>query len=245
MDCRLLATTKVHVPDPGRWKALVTTFPRVVRDTLGARGPGYVSMAGGGPHMVRFHAGRVNGASRVYGAKRLAIPEAAAGEMGLRGGDTINWVLAAAGGRIRVYVVRAAGGARTAARGGPVKHGGPARLLLATSLLSRPVNNYGKPYVQTSIPRQCIRVLRAEDATHVRWERRGARYGLIPCGAGDGGARRLSRTTARSKYGTCGYLVTLPGEVGSLLYAGRGSRAAWHVVADGRGRWGIEAGRAA
>ena len=238
---RPLASTLVTRRDSRRPNGLAVKIPGAVLDASGIKGPGYISWArAGDSYRVSLHGGRAAGAAKLKPRMRAALPGDVVEAMRLCSHDTMDWVLAVSGGRIHVYAKKAAPGTgRPAPPAGP----GPGRTLrrrLATArVYERKAGKYG--YLQTTVPVPCIRVLLALDATHVRWEEAKDRLRMVPCKAGDGGARRLIRAR---KEGRVSHLVVLPRPAALFLYSGPGSEAAWHAVSDGRGWWGMEVGRA-
>ena len=223
-------------------KGLITSIPLVVRETFGIKHPKSVSWPGtGGFRPVILHRKRVEDAPITYGSTETMIPREMIAAMHLRDGDTMEWVLVASGGKIRVHVKRQKSRARPPMR--PRRRGitRPARMRLTTTRISRRKVRKFK-YVYAVIPRICLSVLLALDTTHVRWERAGRRFRVVPCKSGDEGARRLTRSYSTSKNAT--HMTMLPKRVASSLYTGSGSRLGWYAVAHPRAGWDIEVGRA-
>lgn len=237
MDRRPLVTSRIWQRKE-RKRGLVTTLPMVVTSALRAAGTLYLSWPGSGRYRAFILSReRVAGSSKITlpSNKKAGIPPEMAEDMGLGPGGRLDWMLAAIPGNGFQIHVRRHNGHRPAALPG----GGPG-VMPAQYLLSTRVGRFedGRTYhVQVAIPKPCLRLLGAEEATHVRWTRNDHHCRMIPCGPSDEGARRI--TLARNGRGNTSNVAYIPRELEGFLYRGTDSAVDWHAAADGMGRWEV------
>lgn len=233
MDGRIIAGSRVTYR--GR-NQLATTVPRAVLSIIGL--PSRISWHSGPGYLYVRPPGDGHDSYKVGSGNLVMIPKRARDAIGADGGAELEWVLAPVTGKgHEVRVQNTASRGARAASAARVRHKGcaPGPARIGTTKGSRVGPSTGF-YMQSVVPKECVRIIGAEDASHVRWAAGRNGYALEPCGENDRGAVRLSRV--KSQRGGFSYVVRLAGPFAGSVRDGNG-RVAWYGSSDGDGGWKV------
>lgn len=236
MDARLVAERVVNRPTAA-YKSVYSVIPSTLVKALGAADATRIIFEGTG----RYKGVRVSGGqpsdpcgARLSRTRVFEIPPCAGLEA--MDHDTLQWFITAQpGGKVGVHV-SIKGPALADIAKPPAKPGKMGTVPLADTRVYR-IRDKKYHHVQTTVPKICVDVLLARDASHIRWEKAGSYYRVSASSGGGADDRRLVRAANQKK--NFSYVSYLPKEVASALYKGKGSRAEWHAAADGLGTWEI------
>ena len=227
-------------PKEPAW-GFVSKIPKIVATVTGVRGRLYSIFQPSGRYLdfgISPFRGRGAWACTLPGRADIRVPTKFAIKRGIRAGDKLDWILAAEPGRpLHIQAGRRADVKISKKRSRKPRAGSS---ITGVPLGTRQIRSYvqrGSTYYQTIMPKECLRVLCMEDATHAAWERSGTSYRMVLCEAGHPGARKITHMVNR--YGTTSYVVFFPKEVGRRLYAGRNPMITWRALTDGHGWWEV------
>ena len=238
MDVRLVAERTVIRPCAKK-RYFYCVIPSMLVKALGVDAKSHITWTGSGRYRRVTATDTPSGdscGSLVRTEMRIRIPKCA--KLDVDEHDSLQWFIGAEnGGKFGIYAAKKTG--RPVAKKAPRRPGKFGTIRLATTTVSK-INDKKWFHVQTAVPKVCIDVLDAAGTTHVKWEKAGSYYRMVPATGNVEDSRKLTRAFKRS--GDFHFISYLPKDVASDLYVKKGSRVEWQAAADGQGNWEVMVG---